>query len=194
MLYPTDRIRFASDGANGGGQEPPQTDPQPTGQDSGGRDYEAEIKALREEAAKWRTNYRTAESQVKELSPAAAKLAEIEEANKTEAQKTAERLAALEAQLAQSKAAAELAVKRNRLTVLATKAGVSADVVEYLDAGKFDLNDEETTLKALKALASSAGSTGGSPSNPGRTGNNGQLTPEEWYKQQQGKKTSIFGG
>lgn len=163
---------------------------------AGGRDFEAELAALRQENAKWRTQLRDAQGQLKELTPAAQRLAELEEANKTDAQKTAERLARLEAELASSKAAAELAVKQRRLTVLATKAGVPAEVVDYLDASKFNLDDEEATTKALAALAASRPASGGGPSNPARPGN-GQPSDAELRQEYFGggnKKSLIFGG
>jgi hypothetical protein len=204
MLYINDHIRFAPDGGGSTGEgpepSPPPSNPtEPPGAAAGAGDDEAA--KLRAEAAKWRVQLREAQSQLKELQPAAARLAELEEANKTDAQKQADRLAKLEADLRQAQVTAELATKRSKLTVLATKAGVSADVVDFLDVGKFDLDNEEATLKALQALArpsteigSANSRSGGGPSNPGRSGDNGVPSAEEWYKQQTGKKTSIFGG
>ena len=88
------------------------------------------VKKLRDEAAKYRT-------EAKANAEAARKLAEIEEANQTEAEKQAKRLAEAEAR------AKQLEVKANRAEV-ASAVGVPADIL----AGP-----EDSTPDAIKAFA-----------------------------------------
>lgn len=163
------------------------------------RDYETEISDLRQEAKKYRLQLRETQKQVKTLQPAADKLAELDEASKGESEKMAERLVALEGQLSKATASAERATNERRLTVLATKAGVAADVLQFLDVSKFDLEDEEATIKALSALVPVAQSNSGASSNPARSQPGGDakvgydgLTSEEWMKGA-GRKSYIFG-
>ena len=103
-----------------------------------GRDYEAEIKKLREEAAKWRVQYRDAEKQVKELSPAAKRLQELEESQKSEEQKLRDKIATMEAATKQAEANAERANKEAKLIKIAASAGVSPDLAALLDISKLD--------------------------------------------------------
>lgn len=88
------------------------------------------VKKLRDEAAKYRT-------EAKANAEAAKKLAEIEEANSTEAEKQAKRLAEAEAR------AQALEVKATRAEV-ASETGVPADIL----AGP-----EDSTAEAIKAYA-----------------------------------------
>ena len=179
---------------DGDGQEPEQVlEPEPPQAGDSGNDNE--IAKLRAEAAKWRTQFRDAQKQVKEYEPLAKKYSDLEEANKGEAEKLAERLAALEGQLSQAQAQATRADNERKLTVLATKAGVPADMLNYLDVTKFDLEDEEATVLALSALVPVRQTNSGTSSNPARTnaGADG-MTAEEWYKDRTGQKpTGIFG-
>lgn len=179
--------------ATNGGQEPQA---QPAPQDGGQRDYEAEIRKLRDEAAKWRTQYRDAEGQLKELSPLAQRAKEIEEQQKTEAEKLAERLAGLQSELDQQKAAAALAAKTARLTKLAAAAGVPATMLDYLDVTRFSDDDAEA-LEALKAIIPAPAASNGKTTNAGRTGLDQQGSTEDelraWY-QGKGRKNYIFGG
>jgi len=173
-------------------QEPTQEPQTPQVGESGN---DSEIAKLRAEAAKWRTQFRDAQKQVKEYQPLAAKYSELEEANKGEAQKLADSLAAMQTQLAQAQANATRADNERKLTVLATKAGVPADMLNYLDVTKFDLDDADATLEALSALVPAKTANSGAAANPARqsVGVDG-LTPAEWYKQQQqGGQSYIFG-
>ena len=88
------------------------------------------VKKLRDEAAKYRT-------EAKANADAAKKLAEIEQANKTEAEKQAERLAQAEER------AKALEVKASRAEV-ASETGIPADIL----AGP-----EDSTVDAIKAYA-----------------------------------------
>lgn len=98
--------------------------------------FDAEYVAkLRKEAAKYRT-------EAKANAEAAQKLAEIEEANKSEQQKQAERLAELEQEAAQARAEA-LRFK------IASKFGVSDEDADLFLTG----TDEETLTKQAERLA-----------------------------------------
>lgn len=167
-----------------------------TAQDAG-RDFEAEIAKLRKEAADWRTKFRGAEQQLGELRPVAEQYAEQQAAQKTEAEKLAERMAQLEAQLATTKTEADRARRTNSLITLAVKAGIPADVVQYLDVTKFDLEDEEGTLKALASLAPSKQIPAVGAGNPARkAGEQGVKIGDEAIKaflQGGGAGTNLFG-
>ena len=176
---------------NAAGQEPEPQQPQTPQAGASGND--TEITKLRQEAAKWRTQYRDAQKQIKTLEPQATAFAELEEANKGEAQKLADSLAALQTQLATAQANASQAQNAQKLTVLATKAGVNADMLQYLDVSKFDLEDEEATLAALSALVPAKSTNSGGSANPAR--NNTGMGDDEmraWYTGQ-GKTNYIFG-
>ena len=69
-----------------------------------GDDLAAQLKKSQAEAQRWRNWARKHEDKVKELTPAAARLAEIEEASKTEAQKLADRATAAEQRAAEADA------------------------------------------------------------------------------------------
>lgn len=174
-------------------QTPAQT-AQPAADD--GRDYEAEIAKLRAENAKWRTQLRDTEGKLKEIEPAAQKLAEIEEAAKSEEQKLREQLEALKAEKLKAQAAAELANKQAKLIAVAAKAGVSPDVVELLDITKLDLENEEATINTLKKLAPAKLTGGGASNPPGEQ--NGTITDGDlrnlYFGGGRGPKNLIFGG
>lgn len=160
-----------------------------------GRDYEAEIAKLRQEAANWRTQFRDAQKVVSELQPVAEQYEQAKAAEKSEAEKLAEKLANLELQLANTKAEAEKAQRVNRLMALAVKAGVPAEVVKFLDASQFDIDDEEATLKSLALLAPQSKPTSGAPANPARKTGDGVQIGEDairaWIHGSGG--SSIFG-
>lgn len=163
-------------------------------QDGGQTFDEAYVKQLRQEAAGFRTQLREAQEQIKQLSPLAEKARQLEEAQKSEAQKLSEQLAALQAERDSVAKQAALAAKQTTLVKLAAKAGVAPDVLDLLNVDAFDVTDEAATVAKLQTLAPKSAS-GGSASNPARTADsNGQLTPEEWYKARTGKRPSIFGG
>jgi hypothetical protein len=105
--------------------------------------FDAEYVAkLRKEAAKYRT-------EAKANADAARKLAEIEEANKSEQQKLAERLAELEREADQARAEA-LRFK------IASKFGVSEEDAELFLTG----TDEETLTRQAERLAARSEDTG----------------------------------
>lgn len=170
----------------GGGQSPSGQEP--------GRDYEAEIADLRKENAKWRTDFREAQKQLKDLQPLAEKAQQLEDANKSEVEKLAAKMADLERQANQYQAQAAQAEKVAKLTALGARAGVPADMLQFLDASKFDLDDEERALEALSALAPKGTANAGKPSNPARGGAKGEDDPATWWKNQTGQTPTIFGG
>ena len=90
----------------------------------------------------WKQKAREQEKRAKENAAAAQRLAEIEEANKTEAQKTAERLAEAE------KAAAEARSEALRLRI-ATKHGISDEDADLFLTG----TDEETLTRQAERLS-----------------------------------------
>ncbi|MFC9769276.1 hypothetical protein [Rhodococcus jostii] len=90
----------------------------------------------------WKAEARKWEQRAKDNAPAVKRLAEIEEANKTEAQKQAERLAALEAENATVKAEA-LRYK------IAAKHTVSDEDAELFLTG----SDEQTLTRQAERLA-----------------------------------------
>lgn len=105
-------------------------------------DTQAQIKALRDEAAKWRTQLRDAQQQIKDLQTQATGNDDL-----------AKKLATLEANLASETAKAERASKEATLFRVATKAGVDPDVAALLDLSKLNLEDEAEAVKQLAKLA-----------------------------------------
>jgi membrane protein involved in colicin uptake len=95
---------------------PTETVPPPEGEQT--KTFDADyVKKLREEAAKYRT-------EAKANAEAAKRLAEIEEANKTEAQRTADRLAAAEQEAADAR----------------------REALKFKIASKFQIGDEDADL------------------------------------------------
>lgn len=170
------------------GQDPTTTDA--TSQD-GGRDYEAEIAKLRKEAANYRTQARDAGARLKELEPAAQRLADLEASQKTDAQKLQEQIVELRSQAEAAQAVAKRAEAERRLALLAVKAGVAPEALPYLDATKFDLDDESAALEALAVLATSKTTPNVGATNPAR-GTNGKENPADWYKNWMSGGSSIF--
>jgi predicted RNase H-like nuclease (RuvC/YqgF family) len=172
------------------GQAPSDAGAQP--QDGGGEKFDAKyVEELRQEAAKYRTQLRDTQTQLKELQPKAQQFDQLQEAQKTAEQKLQERLAALEADLAAKAVEAERAQKQAQVVRLAAKAGVDADLVDLLDLGKLDLSDEK---KALEVLGRFARTAAGAQVKPG--GESGGETEAELRKRFFGgqSKTMIFGG
>lgn len=169
----------------------PDTD-QPNTDAQAAPNHEAEMKKLRDEAAKWRTSYRAEQEKVKQLTPAAEQLAALEEAKKSDVDKLREQMLKLEAQATAATQAAEMADKRVKLLKVATKANISPELADLLDLSKLDLEDEAGTLEMLKKLAPQQTANGGGASNPANAAN-GVLSPAEWYAKR-GAKTTIFGG
>lgn len=173
------------------GQAPSDTTTQQP-QDGAGEKFDAKyVEELRAEAAKYRTQLRDTQTQLKELQPKAQQFEELQEAQKTQEQKLQERLAALEADLAAKAAEAQRAQQMTQLTRLATKAGVDPDIVELLDLGKLDLTDEK---KALEVLGRFARAASGAQVKPG--GESGGETEAELRARYFGgrSKSMIFGG
>ena len=165
------------------GQESEQSNDD-TSQD-GGQTFTADyVATLRAENAKHRTKASALKKQLAEVKPLAAKFQEQEEAQKTEVQKALDELATMQQQLETANAAVDLANKQQVLLAMASKAGVNADVLPFLNVAAFDLDDEAKTLEALKVLAR-PGNSGGSASNPGRS-------PQTESDEE--KRTRIFGG
>lgn len=165
--------------------------PTPVDPASGGsgdsRDYEAEIKALRAEAAKYRTERNEFKQRAEQLSPLAEKAQQLEEAGKSELQKLAEQQAALQKQLADAQAQAALANKRQQLTTLAAQQGVNPAVLPFLDVNAFNLEDTEATAEALKAFAATSRPNGGGVSNPSNGSHRPAETPDD-------RRQRLFGG
>ena len=95
------------------------------------------------EARKWEARAKENLSKVNELSPAAARLAEIEEASKTAEQKAAERLQAAEAR------ASELERKADRAEVAALK-GVPMELLSGASRAEMEASAEK--LIAFRGL------------------------------------------
>lgn len=159
-----------------------------------GRDFEAEVAKLRAENAKWRTQLRETQQTLEDLKPLAEKAQQLEEAQKTEAEKLAERIAQLEGQASAAQAQAARAAQETKLVTLASQAGVPANMLQFLDASKFNLDDEESALEALSALAPKNSANAGKPSNPARGGNTGEDDPATWWKNRKQGSSMIFGG
>lgn len=138
------------------------------------RDYEAEIKKLREENAVRRLKAKELEKQLLELKPLADKAKEQEEAQKSAEQKLLEQLEALKKEKAQAEQQALVATQTAALTKLATMAGIDVEVIKFLDLGKFDFENEKSileTLELLKPKALPQPPKGGAVVNPQSNGN-----------------------
>ena len=152
------------------------------------------IASLREESKKYRLRAKEAEAQLGELRPLAEKAKQLEDAQKSEAEKLAQRMADMQRELEAAQTAATRAAQAQRLTTLAAKAGVPPDILPLLDVSRFDLEDEEATLALLAKLKPTNQPSGGAASNPARRSDNGQPTPAEWFANRTGQSPLIFGG
>lgn len=172
------------------GQEPQDAPPQ-----DGERDYEAEIAKLRAEAAKYRVERNDYREKVEKLSPQAERLAELEEAQKTEAEKLADKLAAMQAKLDAAAQEAERNAAEAKLVRLAAKAGVDPDLAALLDISRLDLEDEKAVIETLTKFAGPKAS-GGGPSNPSGEGQGKPSDEElrEMYFGGGGNTVHLFGG
>lgn len=151
-------------GAPTGQQDPTATgtDPAQTGGQTDRTFTQADIDAIvKDRLARQRRSTAEKYGDYEALKTAAAKLAEIEEANKTEADKVLERIAAAEAALAESKAdnlrlAQERtdALVRSTVVAKATVLGFRdpADAVSMLDMAALELQDDGTVAGADEAL------------------------------------------
>jgi hypothetical protein len=145
------------------------------GNDAGEQDSPApdktvsELERARKDAANYRTKLRELEGKWKEAEPVLVEFQKQQDAQKSEAQRLADQVAAANKLAADNQAAAERAQKELQVTRLAIEAGVNLDLVPFLDLSKLDLTDEAKALEVLGKLAT-AKQTANSASNPGRTG------------------------
>lgn len=171
------------------GQAPSDAGTQP--QDGGDKFDAKYVEELRQEAARYRTQLRDTQTQLKELQPKAEQFDQLQEAQKSSEQKLQERLTALEADLAAKAAEAERAQKQAQLTRLATKAGVDPDILDLLDLGKLDLSDEKKVLEVLGRFAKTAAGAQVKPSGAATGETEAELRKQFFGGQ---SKTMIFGG
>lgn len=164
----------------------------PTQADGG--DHKGQVTKLRAEAAKWRTQLRDVEKQLRSVLPKAEQLEQLELTKETEGQKLTEKIAELEENLSKSAAMAVRAQQESLVVKLAAKAGVDPEIAALLDLSKLDLEDEEKALETLGKLAVT-GTAGGRPTNPGRV-EAVQATDAELRELYFGntRKSAIFGG
>jgi len=155
----------------------------------------SELERARKEAANYRTKLRELEGKWKEAEPVLVQFQQQQDAQKSEAQKLAERLAEAERKAADSESTAQRAMREAKLVRLATKAGVDPDVAGLLDLSKLDLDDEKATLETLGKLAA-ARQTANGASNPARGGAQGETDDElrKFYFGGGRNKPTIFGG
>lgn len=139
-------------------------------------DTQAQIKALRDEAAKWRTQLRDAQTQIKDLQTQATGNAEL-----------TQKLATLETQLATEAAKADKAAKEAALLRITAKAGIDPDVAALLDLSKLNLEDEAEAVKQLAKLAPKTVGTQVKPAQ-GATGVNAMVSDEA------AMRARFFGG
>lgn len=121
------------------------TEPAQDAAQDAGRDYEAEIKKLREESAKRRVENNELKRTVSELEPIVDEFNKIKESQKTEAEKQAERVAELEAKLQQQAAAIERQKKEASLLSM----GIQSDVIPLLNVDSLDFSDAEKLTAQL---------------------------------------------
>lgn len=189
-------------GAPAGGQEPttpPTTNSTTTPAQDAGRDWEAELAAVRKEAAKYRTERNELRTKIADIEPKAQKLIELENAQKSEVEKQAERLAAMQAELETAKATAAKAANESRFYRLAATAGVDLDHAALFDLSKFDLDDEAGTVERLKSFAKAPQlPSGGKPSAPAANGKANEPTEaeliEKYFRPAGRGIAKIFGG
>ena len=143
--------------------------------DGDGEDPAKALAKAQAEAKKWKDLSRKNEAKVKELSPAAQKLAEIEEANKTEIQRAADRAAAAE----QRAVAAEQMYHR---TLAAAHHDLGPDLISYITGSTEDevnasaealalaVNTRASELAAtqIQAATAAAAANGGAQARPQR--------------------------
>jgi hypothetical protein len=164
------------------GQAPSDEQAQPQAGQGDSKTFDAAyVEELRAEAAKYRTQLREAQTQLKDLAPKAQGSEEL-----------AVKLAALEADLAAKSTEAERATKQAQLVRIASKAGIDPDIAELLDLSKLDLSDEAKVVEILGKFRPAAN---GAQVRPGTVGNTGMTEAELRNTYFGGKsKTSIFGG
>lgn len=139
-------------------------------------DTQAQIKALRDEAAKWRTQLRDAQTQIKDL-----------QTQVTGNEELTQKLATLETQLATEAAKADKAAKEAALLRITAKAGIDPDVAALLDLSKLNLEDEAEAVKQLAKLAPKTVGTQVKPAQ-GASGVNAMVSDEA------AMRARFFGG
>lgn len=145
--------------------------------------------------SKLRDEIKGLKAQVKSAEPVLAKYKELEDAQKSEAQKLAEAVTAAERKAAEKEVALERAVNEAKLTRLMAKAGVDLDVLDLIDISKLDLNDEEGTLKKLNKVAARTTANGASnPARSGVAGDSREQMLDQYFGTGGRSKTTIFGG
>lgn len=110
-------------------------------QPSSSTDKDKEDTDWKAETEKWKALARKHESRVKELTPKAAKLQELEDKNKSELQKKEEQLAAQATELQ------ELRIEKIRRSA-ASAAGLDPDLAEFITA-----TEEDAAVEQAKKLA-----------------------------------------
>ncbi len=160
-------------------------------QSQGDADTQQDVR-LTAEAAKWRVRVRDLEAQLTALKPKAEQFDQLQESQKTEAQKLTDRIAALEADLQTKATAADRATKEAQLIRIATKAGVDPDVASLLDLSKIDLSDEKAAIEVLSKFAKPTANS--AQVKPGAVGATGLTEAELHARYFGGSKPMIFGG
>lgn len=160
-------------------------------EDDVNEDESPKLAKVRKEAARRRIAINELKAKLAELEPLAEKYREIEKANQTDAEKAEARIRELETALQERERAIAVANQKMRISSLASKAGLPAELVEWLDLSKFDFDDDDAGLaKQLAALAKVAKpnpSTGSA--NPGRGAGE---SDEEMRQILFGRRKSIF--
>lgn len=173
-----------------------QPAPQKDGKDVLPEWAQKELEKARSESAERRVKLRELESQLKDLAPLAEQAKAAEEAKKTETDKLREQIEALKADQLKAQADADVARKQAKLVTIASKAGLSPDVIEFLDISKLDLENEEATINTLKKLAPARVTGGGASNPPG--GQSGAVTDGDlrytYFGGGRGQRNLIFGG
>lgn len=155
----------------------------------------SELERARKEAAKYRTERNELKARLDAAEPVLAQYQEQQSAQKSEAQKLAEQVAAMQKQIADAETAAQRAQREAALTRLAVKANVDPDILPYLDVSKIDVDDEAAALGVLGKLAS-VRRAATAASDPGR-GGAAKPSDEElraYYLGGQRGGSKIFGG
>lgn len=146
------------------------------------------------QAARARVEAKELRTKVDTLSPAAQRLSELEDAQKSETDKLAEQLRKLQAEREQAAQDAARARAEASLVRLAAKAGVDPDLATLLDVSKLDLDDEDAVIATLRKFAP-ARATGGGASNP--TGDSVTQSQTDAILDRLlngGRKSTLFGG
>lgn len=192
------QLAYSPEGDGGGGQEPSSaTVPAFTTTSTAlnAEQLAEELKKVRAEAAKHRTEKQALAAQVADLAPKAQRLQEAEDAQKTEAQRLADSMAKMQAELQAAQQRAALAEKAAAFTRLAAKAGVQAEVADMLDLSKFDLGNEAEVIEKLQKLApTQPPAPAGKPSAPGGAKADAPAAAASYFRRAGQGVERIFGG